>query len=46
LTQDSVMVVLPLGNMPRSIDQNVSFLYARERCDKPSVSYQLTFTRK
>jgi len=46
LTQDSTMVVLPLGNMPRSIDQHVSFLYARERCDKPSVSYQLTFTRK
>ena len=46
LTQDSILVVLPLGNMPRSIDQHVTFLYARERCDKPSVSYQLTFTRK
>ena len=46
LTQDSSVVILPLGNMPRSIDQNVSFIFARERCDKPSVSYQLTFTRK
>ena len=46
LVQDSTIVILPLGNMPRSIDQNVSFIYGRERCDKPSVSYQLTFTRK
>lgn len=46
LLQDTVVTVLPLGNMPRSIDQNVSFVYDRVRCDKPSVSYKLTFTRK
>mgnify|MGYP001025390643 FL=1 len=46
LMQDTVLTVLPLGNMPRSIDQNVSFVYDRERCDKPSVSYKLTLTRK
>ena len=47
LTQfDTVTTVLPLGNMPRAIDQNVSFVYDRVRCDKPSVSYKLTFTRK
>lgn len=47
LTQfDTVTTVLPLGNMPRTIDQNVSIVYDRIRCDKPSVSYRLTFTRK
>ena len=47
LTQfDTVTTVLPLGNMPRTIDQNVSIVYDRIRCDKPSVSYKLTFTRK
>jgi len=46
LMEDTVLTVLPLGNMPRSIDQNVSFVYDRERCDKPSVSYKLTLTRK
>ena len=47
LTQfDSVTVVLPLGNMPRSIDNEMSFLFSREKCEKPSVSYELIFTRK
>ena len=46
LTQDTVTTVLPLGNMPRTIDPNVVFVYNRVRCDKPSVSYKLTFTRK
>lgn len=46
LTQDSVTTVLPLGNMPRSIDVNLGFVYSRERCEKPSVQYDLTFTRK
>ena len=46
LTEDTVTTVLPLGNMPRTIDQNVVFVYDRVRCDKPSVSYKLTFTRK
>jgi hypothetical protein len=46
LTEDTVTTILPLGNMPRSIDQNVVFVYDRVRCDKPSVSYKLTFTRK
>ena len=46
LTEDTVTTVLPLGNMPRTIDQNVLFVYDRVRCDKPSVSYKLIFTRK
>jgi len=46
LTEDTVTTVLPLGNMPRTTDQNVVFVYNRVRCDKPSVSYKLTFTRK
>ena len=46
LTEDTVTTVLPLGNMPRTIDQNVVFVYDRVRCDKPSVSYKLIFTRK
>ena len=46
LTMDTVTTVLPLGNMPRTIDPNVVFVYDRVRCDRPSVSYKLTFTRK
>ncbi len=46
LTEDTVITVLPLGNMPRTTDQNVVFVYDRVRCDKPSVSYKLIFTRK
>lgn len=47
LTQfDTVVTALPLGNMPRTIDTQVSFVYDRIRCDKPSVSYKLIFTRK
>jgi hypothetical protein len=46
LTQDTLVTVLPLGNMPRTVDENVVFVYSRERCEKPSVSYKLTFTRK
>ena len=46
LTMDTVTTILPLGNMPRTIDPNVVFVYDRVRCDKPSVSYKLTFTRK
>lgn len=47
LTQfDTVTTVLPLGNMPRTIDVNLSLRYARERCEKPSVEYNLIFTRK
>ena len=46
LTEDTVTTILPLGNMPRTIDQNVLFVYDRVRCDKPSVSYKLIFTRK
>ena len=46
LTEDTVTTVLPLGNMPRTIDQNVLFVYDSVRCDKPSVSYKLIFTRK
>ena len=46
LIEDTVTTVLPLGNMPRTIDQNVVFVYDRVRCDKPSVSYKLIFTRK
>ena len=47
LTQfDTLTTVLPLGNMPRAIDQNFSVVYNRIRCDKPSVAYTLMFTRK
>ena len=47
LTQfDTVTTVLPMGNMPRTIDQNFSVVFNRIRCDKPSVSYTLMFTRK
>ena len=46
LMQDTVLTILPLGNMPRTIDQTLSLVYSRERCEKPSVSYELTFTRK
>ncbi|MEY2963651.1 MAG: hypothetical protein RL754_912 [Bacteroidota bacterium] len=46
LTQDTVTTVLALGNMPRTIDVNLGIVYSRERCEKPSVQYNLTFTRK
>lgn len=47
LTQfDTVTTALPLGNMPRTIDTQVGLVYNRVRCDKPSVSYNLIFTRK
>ena len=43
---DTLTTELGLGNMPRTIDQNFSVVYNRIRCDKPSVSYTLMFTRK
>ncbi len=43
---DTLTMELGLGNMPRTIDQNFSLVYNRIRCDKPSVSYTLMFTRK
>ena len=46
LAQDSTTIVLPLGNMPRTIDTQLGIVYSRVRCDKPSIRYDFTFTRK